>query len=339
MIALRPPKSLLVLLAAVAAMLAPNLVSADRASAATVVNGDFEAGGLKGWHTYRVTEAGNWFAYGSTNAPIGSKRKPEPADPVQAPPQGAFAAIADQANPDTLILYQDVALEAGESHLLSLLAYYDSYKPIAVPAPDTLSVAEEALGGQANQQFRIDVIRPGAPLESLDPADILSTLFQTKPGAPARMKPTKLTADLSPFAGQTVRLRIAVAAHEEVFNAGVDAVALGGNRGSKAPGADRLGFGKPRPNRKNGTVLLPVRVPGPGLVTATKKGAIRSVTVKAAAAKTLKILLRPTASTRALLVRRHKRRVTVTVVFKPAGEPRQTAAKTVVFRLAPGPKK
>jgi hypothetical protein len=332
----RTPNSLLVLIAAIAAMLAPNLVSADRASAATVVNGDFEAGGLKGWHSTRVTEAGNWFAYKGTDAPIGSKRG---ADPVQAPPQGTFAAIADQANPDTLILYQDIALEAGESHLLSLLAYYDSYKPIAVPAPDTLSVAEEALGGQANQQFRIDVIRPGAPLESLDPADILSTLFQTKPGAPARMKPTKLTADLSPFAGQTVRLRIAVAAHEEVFNAGVDAVALGGNRGSKSPGADRLGFGKPRPNRKNGTVLLPVRVPGPGLVTATKKGAIRSVTVKAAAAKTVKVLLRPTASTHALLVRRHKRRVTVTVAFKPAGEPRQTASKTVVFRLAPGPTK
>ena len=77
------------------------------------------------------------------------KQKADSADPVQAPPQGAYAAITDEANPDTLILYQDIALEAGFSYQLSLLAYYDSYKPIAVPTPDTLSVDEGILGGRA----------------------------------------------------------------------------------------------------------------------------------------------------------------------------------------------
>ena len=123
-----------------------------------------------------------------------------------APPQGTYAAIADEADPETLLLYQEVSLPAGTSDQLSLLAYYNSYDPIAVPTPDTLSVFEEVLGGQPNQQFRIDVMRAGAPVESLEPSDILLNVFQTAPGAPAVMKPTTLTADLTPFAGQTVLL-------------------------------------------------------------------------------------------------------------------------------------
>src|SRR5260221_31632 len=162
------------------AVLAVALMPGD-AGAATVVNGNFEAGTLNGWHVHRVTEAGNWFAYKGTDAPIGSRRKPIPADPVQAPPQGVYAATTDEANPDTLILYQDIALETGYNHQLSLLAYYNSYEPIAIPTPNTLSVDEEVLGVESNQQYRIDVMKPSAPLESIDPADILRTLLVTKP--------------------------------------------------------------------------------------------------------------------------------------------------------------
>lgn len=312
-------------------VLALALALPGAAAAANVVNGDFEAG-LQGWGVHRATEAGNWFAYKGTAAPIGSKRG---ADPVQAPPQGEQAAIADEANPDTLVLYQDVELATGLSHQLSLLAFYDSYKPIAVPTPDSLSVSDEVLLGQPNQQFRIDVIRPGAPLESLESADVLSTVFQTGPGSRARMKPTKLTADLSSFGGQTVRLRIVVAAHEEVLNAGVDAVAISSVRGSGPGGSSRLGFGKPKPNRKTGTVLLPVRVPGTGLLSVGKRKVIRSLTVKAAEAKTVMMRLRPTAATRQRLERRQKLRVTVVVTFLPAGEPRETATVRVVLELRP----
>ena len=40
------------------------------------------------------------------------------------------------------------------------------------------------------------------------------------------MGPTQLSADLTPFAGQTVRLRIANAVNDGVFNTGVDAVSI-----------------------------------------------------------------------------------------------------------------
>jgi hypothetical protein len=323
------------------------------AEAATVVNGGFESGTLDGWHVHRATEAGNWFAYKGTDAPIGSKR-PHPADPVQPPPQGVYAATSDEANPDTLILYQDIALEAGYNHQLSLLVYYDSYKPISVPTPDTLSVDEESLAGRKNQQYRIDVMKPDAPLESVDPADILRTLFVTKPGDPQKLAPTRLTANLSAFAGQTVRLRIANAVHEEVFNAGVDAVSISSalpgssSRGSRN-GPSLFSFGKVRTNRRNGTATLRVRVSGPGLLRA--KGAstaadtarprkagelgntIEPITIPVAVARTVRIHLRPTPSARAVLVRKHKLRVRVGVTYMPTSGALETASLPVVFKL------
>ena len=162
-------------------------------------------------------------------------------------------------------------LKPGLDHQLSLLAYYNSYKPIAIPTPDTLSIADEALqlpNGefQENQQFRIDVMKPDAPLESLDPADILRTVFATKPGDRPTMAPRNLTANLSAFAGQTVRLRIANTVTEEVFNAGVDAVSIAsGAPGSFSPGHGPIGFrfGKARMNWRSGVATLRVSVSDP----------------------------------------------------------------------------
>lgn len=336
------------------AMLAPS-----RAEAAQVLNGDFEIGTLRGWHVQGSTGAGNWFSYSGTDAPIG-RRRPNPADPVQSPPQGTFAAVADQANPDTLVLYQDIALEAGLEHRLGLLAYYDSYKPIAVPTPDTLSVDDEVLrlpNGkfQKNQQFRIDVMRPEAPLESLDPVDILRPVFATKPGDPLRMRPRMLTANLSAFAGQTVRIRIVVAVREEVLNAGVDAVSIttsapgqsGSRRGRQQPVL--FSFGRLTTRKRRGTATLRARVSGPGLlrtrgassapVLASSRGtsrlrkAIEPVTVPIATAKAVTIHLRPTPAARVVLRRRHKLRLVLEVTFMPVEGSAETATLPVVLRL------
>jgi hypothetical protein len=342
----------ILLVAALAATATPG-----GAAAATVVNGGFESGTLEGWRVHRVTEAGNWFAYEGTAAPIGSRRTP-PADPVQAPPQGDYAAVSDEANPDTLILYQDIELEAGSGYQLSLLAYYNSYKPIAVPTPDTLGVDEESLAGEKNQQFRIDVMKPEAPLESVTPDDILRTLFVTKPRDPQNMAPTKLTANLSAFAGQTVRLRIANAVHEEVFNAGVDAVSVssvsipGGSPsgGSKHGGGPTLfSFGKFKVNRQRGLATLRVQVPGSGLLRAkgvsASVGAARAsgagklrkpiepITVPFVSAKTVTIHLRPTPPARTILKQTHKLRVKVAVTYMPTGSRPETAIVPVVLRL------
>ena len=206
------------------------------------------------------------------------QQEADSADPVQAPPQGAYAAITDEANPDTLILYQDIALEAGFSYQLSLLAYYDTYKPIAVPTPDTLSVDEGILGGQGNQQFRIDVMKPDAPLESVDPADILRTVFATKP-----RDPPDDGADEADRESQRLRGPDGAPAHRQRGERG--SLQRGRRRdldlahsyssgrspsgGSKHGGPVLFGFGKVRANRRNGTATLRVAVSGPGLLRAT----------------------------------------------------------------------
>lgn len=333
------------------------------AGAATVGNGNFESGTLAGWNVSQETEAGNWFAYKGTDAPIGHHRSN--AAPLQAPPQGTYAATTDEANPDTLILYQDIALEPGYTHRLSLLVYYNSYDPIAIPKPDMLSVDEQALGGQTNQQYRIDVMKPDAPLDSVNPDDILRTVFQTKPRDPEAMSPTKLTVDLTPFAGQTVRLRIANAVHEEVFNAGVDAISISSTLpgGVRGPGGAQSGgskhgpvlfsFDKQRANRRNGTVALRVQVSGPGLLrakgastpaatarareTAKLRKPIEPVTIPVALPKTVTIHLSPAPSARAVLKQKHRLRVEVAVTYMPIDGSSETASLPVVFKLGARP--
>jgi hypothetical protein len=319
-------------------------------SAATVVNGDFESGDLQGWQAHRATEAGNWFAYSETHDPIADKRG---GQPIQEPPQGTYAAIADEIDPETLVLSQEVALAPGLEHRLSLLAYYDSFKPLAVPSPDTLSVSSEVLGGQANQQFRIDVMRPGSPIESIDPADILQTVFRTQSGDPQSMQPTRLAANLTPFAGQTVRLRIAVAAHEEWLAAGIDAVSIesappgqlkpggkggsggGGSKGGGSGGGNStaLGFGKLKLNARNGTAVLPVRVPAAGKLTAKTKKRIKQASATAKGPATLKLHLIPTAAALAILREKHKLRVQLAVGFQPKAGAREATTVPVTLKL------
>jgi len=307
-------------------------LSAGSAGAAQVVNGGFETGDFAGWEVRQSTGAGRWYAYRGTEPPIPHERG---AVSVQPPPQGAFAAIADQINPETLLLYQDLQLEPGTAYKLSLLAYYDSYSALAVPSPDTLSVDEEVLGPKTNQQFRIDLVKPSAPLDSVQPEDVLLNLFQTRSGGGRRMGPTQLIGELAPFAGQTVRLRIAVAATEEVLNAGVDAVSLSSPDGSFPQSqVRRIHPRRPRANLQTGTVLLPVQVPEAGrLVAISRSGKAKKASLKTSGGGIVKLRLRPSAKGRLILERRSKLRVGITLTWHPLTGGQQKLRVPVVFKL------
>lgn len=312
--------------------LALALMTPAGAGAAEIVNGGFESGDFTGWEMRQSTGSGKWFAYKGTEPPIPHERG---AVSVQAPPQGAYAAIADELNPETLLLYQDIQLEPGTAYKLGLLAYYDSYSALTTPSPDTLSVAEETLGPKPNQQFRIDVMRAGSAPDSVDPADVLLSLFHTRSGGARRMEPTRFVGDLAPFAGQTVRLRIAVAATEEVLSAGVDAVALSSPDGSFAQSPlRRIHPRKPKPNPKTGTVVLPVHVPEAGRLVATSgSGKAKAASARPAKGGVVKLRLRPSPKGRAILERRHKLRVGITLVWRPLTGGSQKLRLPVVFRL------
>lgn len=310
------------------AMASVSLFAAAGVSAATVVNGDFETGTLSGWQVSNAPPppetTGNWFAYSGTAPPL------EFAPEVPPPPAGQYAAITSQGGGGTHILYQDVALEPYYSHQLSLLVYYHSAASLTTPSPETLNFEAP----EPNQQYRIDVMKPTAPIESVNPSDVLATVFATKTGDPEELGPTPLTVDLTPFAGQTVRLRFAEVDNQFFFAAGTDSVAI-----QSTPPSNVVALGKPVLNKKKGTAKLPVTVPGAGTLTIadvkkTKKR-VRARTVTATAAGTLKLPVKATKSARKTLVNKGKLKIKVAVTFTPTGGIAATVTRKLTLKLAP----
>jgi hypothetical protein len=279
--------------AAAALLAAPGI-----ASAGLVNNGDFETGTLSGWQTSNTT-LGEWLVYTGTNVEVFT---------VPAPPQGTHAAVTVQQEESRQILYQDVTLPPGGSvNQLSLFAYYVSQDSIF--SPDTLSI------DVPNQQYRIDVMKPGAPIDSVAPGDILATVFRTVTGDPQELGPTIKTTDLSAFAGQTVRLRFAVAVTDNELNAGVDAVSIASNGFS---------IGKAALNKKKGTARIPVTVPDAGSLKVSGNGVsgkakLASKAVQVSGGGTVTLLIRPSGKTKGKLNETGKAKVKAAITYKPTG--------------------
>ena len=161
---------------------------------AEVVNGNFETGNLSGWHTYNVGP-GNWYPYTGSASPL-SRRS------VFPPAEGNYGVTTDQNAPGVHILYQDIALEEDSRHTLS---FYLSYRndASAWATPNVLALVFP------NQQYRVDIIDPNAVLTSVNSGDVYANIFQTVIGDPLSLAPVQITYDLTPWAGQTVRLRFA----------------------------------------------------------------------------------------------------------------------------------
>jgi D-alanyl-D-alanine carboxypeptidase len=181
-----------------------------------IVMDDFESGTLAGWRS-ASGGSGGWYAYSDGDTP------PEPAesDPnapfnVPDPPQGEYAAVTDTAGAGTRILYRDVVLDG--SFLLHLAVFYVGSAPFA--SPQTLAFD----GPDANQQFRIDLVDPAAPIDSVAEGDVRLSIFTTSPGDPSRLEPTEVAVDLSALAGETVRLRLAGTDNGGPLRVGVDNV-------------------------------------------------------------------------------------------------------------------
>ena len=182
-----------------------------------IVIDDFESGSLAGWKT-AGSGAGAWYVY--TNGKI-SPNVPE-SDPnvpfsVPNPPQGKFAAVTDMNGPGRRILYRDVTLDGR--YTLRLTVFYVNAGPFITPEILDYENTE-------NQQFRIDIIAPSAPVESVTAAHVLANVFRTSRGDPDRREPSAVTLDLSKWAGQTVRLRLASVDNQGPLRAGVDDIRL-----------------------------------------------------------------------------------------------------------------
>jgi hypothetical protein len=187
-------------------------VTDDISAAASVPNGDFETGDFSGWKRANQSGgSGSWFVYSGTTSPLNGI-------PIAAPPQGNFAATTDQPGPGSHVLYRNIKLRSGRTHKLSFYLYYRNFAP-GFSTPRTLNYTIIF-----NQQYRVDVLKPtGSPFTVSDNG-ILKPLFQTEVGDPNTLAPTLLTFNLTPFAGQTVRLRFAEVDNQDNFLASVDRV-------------------------------------------------------------------------------------------------------------------
>jgi len=176
-----------------------------------VTNGDFETGDFTGWTLEELTENGDWFVYTGTSSPLQGMV-------ILAPPVGTFAAVTDQGEPDSNLLYQDIQIPSGATVMCSAIVYYENDDD-----GDGFIIGDGLTLNVDNQQYRVDIMDPDAPSYDTG-AGVLLNLFQTLPGDPNSLGYTTLNFDLSPFAGSTVRIRAAVVVTEDVLNGSIDAV-------------------------------------------------------------------------------------------------------------------
>ena len=191
---------------------------ADRQAAAaepTSANLDFERGDFSGWHTLAF-ESGAWHVYANGTSP------PDPDDSnqhavfdVPAPPQGDYAAVTDMRFQGARILHRKLRVDAAST--LRLTLFYESAGG-AFSSPASL----DYYTGIPNKQFRVELLDPDVPVTSMKAGDRLATIFRTAPGDPPVLRPRAVTFDLSPWAGQTVRLRFAQVDNRGPLRAGVD---------------------------------------------------------------------------------------------------------------------
>jgi len=206
---------------------------------------DFESGAISGWQAVG-SGSGDWFVYADGHkAPDPAHSDPNVPFEVPDPPQGRFAAVTDMNGPGTRILYRDLRLEGRFT--LQVTVFYENTGPFSSPA----TLAYDA--PEANQQFRIDLVDPSAPIDSVAKGDVLVNLFHTSPGDAAFRQPTDVSVDVSAWAGRTVRLRLAGADNQGPLRAGVDNIRVE-RIGTDAD--DRVALlATPRPSRAVDLVL------------------------------------------------------------------------------------
>lgn len=187
-----------------------------------IQNGDFETNDFTGW-TVLDNGVGNFLVYSGTALP-------QSGNTVLAPPEGNFAAITDQDAGGDHIIYQDISIPANSNATFSAIVYIENIAGnYSKPTPDSLSFLDVP-----NQQMRVDIMDPAAPIDDIG-AGVLQNIFITNVGDPASLGYTNITADLSVFSGQTIRIRIAEVDNQLFFHGAVDAISVDAISANIAP--------------------------------------------------------------------------------------------------------
>jgi len=173
----------------------PGIGASAGTSSNLIVNGNFDSGSFSpGWNVDNGG-AGAW-AVSSTGTASG-------ASVTVTPDPGSQVALFDMLDPSYGILTTDPFTVPVNGVLTLNYAYNneaggwikDSINPYSLSAH--------------NQWLRIDVIKASAAATTLNPSDILATIFDSQSGSPAFATGwTAGSATLAPFAGQSVVFRV-----------------------------------------------------------------------------------------------------------------------------------
>ncbi|MHC4882648.1 MAG: hypothetical protein ACYTCV_08625 [Planctomycetota bacterium] len=172
-------------------------------SAGQIVNGDFETGSFDGWTLLNIRTIPDIDYIGTFVINNGTLDPDSPDGPL-SPYSGDFSAMTDMEGPGVYTIYQDVTLPTGTTSLT--LHWADMIRNHYHAFEDPV------------QEFRVEVW-------SLN-NQTLTTLFSTNPGDPLMTAWTERSADLSAFAGQTVRIAFTVDVQLFFFNVHLDNIRI-----------------------------------------------------------------------------------------------------------------
>lgn len=182
---------------------------------AGIVNGGFETGDLSGWTTFEANTVGDGIfraAQGGSVLPLSGATAPTAS-------AGDTLAISDMAAAGLRVLYQDITIPTDAA--LSFDLWWNNAAGFWVNPGNMFP------NPFPNQHARIDLIALDAPLNTTDPDDIalsLVTLDEDDDTQSGDWRSQQF--DLSAFAGQTLRLRIAEVDNQGPLYVGVDNFSL-----------------------------------------------------------------------------------------------------------------
>ena len=185
------------------------------ATAASITNGGFNTD-LTGWTVVEQSGAnGSWFSTEGGFSALGNQT-------IIAPSEGDRYAHSAQTGPTSQVLFQDIVLEADTEHLLSFDWFAQDWSNNFIDAGTM-----DFTGGD-NQHLRVDLVATdfndwfGPDSSTGVLANVLAPVAELSPVNSWN----NLSFDLTPWAGQAVRLTFRQVDNQDFFNAGVDDVSI-----------------------------------------------------------------------------------------------------------------
>ena len=183
---------------------APGVVTGN-----VLVNGGFEDG-FEGWGTAQ-SGAGNWFIQSGSGSPYNGFS-------VSPPFEGARAAMTDQTNPGTNVLFQEFTVPSTGAMLSCALFWLNQgIDGFTGSSPQALNHESGIV-----QHFRVDIMSVNSGAFATGSAVLQNLLFSNATTPDTSGGYIVFEWDLSQFASEAVRLRFGEVDNQGFLNFGVD---------------------------------------------------------------------------------------------------------------------